>query len=106
MSLYLACGLTMVIETAYFFLTGYRDRNFLIVCLAVNAATNLSMNLILKETGVQIGTVIIAEVIVVAVEYVVYCLVSKPSKALLIHTAIANVLSFSIGGILLRAFLG
>ncbi len=106
MSLYLACGLTMAIETAYFFLIGYRDRCFLIVCLAVNAATNLSMNLILKQTGVQIGTVIIAEVIVVAVEYAVYCLVSKPSKALLIHTAIANVLSFSIGGILLRAFLG
>ncbi len=106
MSLYLACGLTMAIETAYFFLIGYRERSFLIVCLAVNAATNLSMNLILKQTGVQLGTVIIAEVIVIAVEYAVYCLVSKPSKALLIHTAIANVLSFSIGGILLRAFLG
>jgi len=106
MSLYLACGLTMAIETVYFFLIGYREQSFLIVCLAVNAATNLSMNLILKQTGVQIGTVIIAEVIVVAIEYAVYCLVLKPSKALLIHTAIANVLSFSIGGILLRAFLG
>ena len=106
MSLYLACGLTMAIETAYFFLIGYRDRNFLIVCLAVNAATNLTMNLILKETGVQIGTVIIAEIIVVAAEYAVYSLASKPSKALLFHTAIANVLSFSIGGILLKVFLG
>ena len=106
MSLYLACGLTMAIETAYFFLIGYRERSFLIVCLAVNAATNLSMNLILKQTGVQIGTVIIAEIIVVAVEFAAYCLVSKPPKALLLHTSIANVLSLLIGGILLKTFLG
>ena len=38
MSLYLACGMTMAMETAYFLLIGYRDRDFLIVCLAANAA--------------------------------------------------------------------
>ena len=96
----------MAVETVYFWLAGFRKREFLTVCLAINVATNLTMNLILKQTGVQIGTVIIAEVMVVAVEYAVYCLVSKPSKALLIHTAIANALSFSIGGILLKVFLG
>ncbi len=106
MSLYLACGLTMTIETAYFFLTGYRERYFLIICLAINAATNLTLNLILQKTGVQIGFVILAEITVITVEYAVYCLASKPSKSLLINTAIANVLSFSIGGILLKSFYG
>ena len=37
MSLYLACGMTMAMETAYFLLIGYRDRDFLIVCLAAAA---------------------------------------------------------------------
>ena len=97
MSLYLACGFTMTIETAYFFLIGYRERSFLIVCLAMNAATNLTMNLILQKTGVQIGIVILAEVLAIAAEYAVYCFVLKPSKTLLIHTTVANALSFSIG---------
>lgn len=106
MSLYLACGLTMAIETAYFFLIGYRGRSFLTACLAMNAATNLTMNLILQKTGIQIGVVILAEIMVIAAEYAVYCFVLKPSKTLLIHTTVANVLSFSIGGIFLKLFLG
>ena len=106
MSLYLACGLTMAIETAYFFLIGYREQSFLTVCLAMNAATNLIMNLILQKTGVQIGIVILAELLVIVAEYAVYCFLLKPSKTLLIHTTVANVLSFSIGGILLKLFLG
>ena len=53
MSLYLACGMTMAMETAYFLLIGYRDRDFLIVCLAANAATNLTLNLILRNTGMN-----------------------------------------------------
>ena len=101
MSLYLACGLTMAVETAYFFLLGYRERDFLILCLAANMATNLTMNLILQRTGIQVGIVIMSEIMVVAVEYAIYCLVSKPSKALLLHTATANLLSFMIGEVLL-----
>ena len=106
MSLYLACGLTMAIETAYFFLIGYRERDFLILCLAGNAVTNLTLNLVLRYTGIRLWIVLLSEVLVVAAEYAVYCLVSKPAKGLLMHTAIANVLSFSIGGILLKGILG
>jgi len=106
MSLYLACGLTMAIETAYFWLAGFRKREFLIVCLAINAATNLTMNLILKDTGVQVWIVILSEIIVVTVEYAVYCFVAKPTKELLLHTMIANVLSFSVGGLILKALTG
>lgn len=105
MSLYLACGLTMAIETGYFFLIGYRKREFLTICLATNAATNLTMNLILRSSGVQVWSVILLEIAAVAAEYAVYCLASEPSKSLLIHTAIANLLSFSIGGVLIRQIL-
>lgn len=106
MSLYLACGLTMVIETIYFYLAGYRNRSFLIVCLAVNAATNLTMNLALRYTGIQVWIVLLAEILVVAVEYVVYSLIVKSGKTLLLHTVTANLLSFTVGAVLQKLFPG
>ena len=101
----MACGLTMAIETAYFYLAGFRDRYFLIVCLAVNAATNLTMNLVLRCTGISLWSILIAEILVIFAEYAVYSLITKTSrKKLLLHTIAANVLSFSAGIILLRLF--
>ena len=106
MSLYLACGLTMAIETAYFYLAGFRDGHFLVVCLAVNAATNLTMNLVLGYTGISLWIVLIAEILVTGTEYAVYSLITKTSrKKLLLHTIAANVLSFSAGIILQELFL-
>ena len=105
MSLYLACGLTMAIETAYFILIGYKGWDFLTVCLAINAATNLTLNLILRNTGIQGWPIALSEILVVGVEYAVYSLVRKPSKVLLMHTAAANLLSYSIGGVLMRILL-
>ena len=106
MSLYLACGLTMAIEMAYFYLAGFRDRYFLIVCLAVNAATNLTMNLVLGYTGISLWSVLIAEILVTFTEFAVYSLVTKTSgRKLLFHTVIANVLSFCTGIVLQELFL-
>ena len=106
MSLYLACGLTMAIETAYFYLAGFRDGHFLVVCLAVNAATNLTMNLVLGYTGISLWIVLIAEILVTGTEYAVYSLITKtPGRKLLFHTVIANVLSFCTGIVLQELFL-
>ena len=91
MSLYLACGLTMAIETAYFYLAGFKDRYFLIVCLTVNAATNLTMNLVLSCTGISLWSVLIAEILVTGTEYAVYSLITKTSrKKLLGHSSITT----------------
>ena len=46
--LFLACLLTVVIETLFFVGIGCRDRVFLLLCVLANAATNLSLNLILQ----------------------------------------------------------
>ena len=102
MSLYLACGLTMAIETAYFFLIGYRGREFVTVCLAANAATNLALNLILRQAGMMVWVIIVLELLAVWTEYAVYSFVQKPSKALLMHTVTANLLSLSIGGVFMK----
>ena len=87
-------------------LAGFRDRYFLIVCLAVNAATNLTMNLVLGYTGISLWSVLIAEILVTFTEFAVYSLVTKTSgRKLLFHTVMANVLSFSAGIILQELFL-
>lgn len=101
MNLYLACALTMLIETAYWYLAGFRDRYFVIVCLAVNVATNLTMNMVLYAVGINRINVAVAEILVVIAEYAVYSLISDVSrKKLLAHTVAANALSFSIGLVL------
>ena len=92
----------MAIETAFLLLIGYRGREFVTVCLAMNAATNLTINLILQNTGILVWIVILLEILAVGVEYAVYSLMQKPSKVLLMHTAIANLLSISVGGLLIR----
>ena len=102
MSLYLACLLTIAIETAYFFLIGYRGRDYMIICPAVNAATNLTLNLILRSTGLYGWIIVLLEVMAIAAEYAVFSLALKPSMALLLHTTAANILSYSVGGVLIR----
>ena len=95
-----ACLLTMGLETAFFALTGPRDRLFLCLCLAVNAASNLTLNLLLGLWGFRILTALILELGVLAAEYIAYALVKGPSARLFLLTLSANILSFSLGWLL------
>ena len=72
----------------------------------VNAATNLTVNLVLSYTGISLLSVLIVEILVIFAEYAVYSLITKTSgRKLLFHTVIANVLSFSAGIVLQALFL-
>ena len=105
MRLYLVCFLTMAIETAYFLLIGYRERSFLIVCLAGNLATNLTLNLCIRFFEMRFWLVLLGEIAVVAFEYVIYLAVIGPKRRLLLHTVFANMLSFCVGGMILKVLL-
>lgn len=48
LELLLAALLTLAVETAFLVLTYRRDAAFLALCAAANAATNLTLNLILS----------------------------------------------------------
>ena len=101
MTLYLACLLTVVIETAFFLAAGYRDRYFVTACVSANVVTNLSLNLALWYLyghGVNITLwVLQLELLAAAAEYAVYALIKGPSARLLGLTAAANAISYFIG---------
>lgn len=104
MFLLYACVLTVLIETAFFAALGYRGRDDLIIVAGTNAASNLLLNLALMLLGAYSpgfggSLILILELIVVAAEYIVYALAFGRSKKLFALTALANILSFSLGAL-------
>lgn len=98
--LYLACALTVLIETLIFVCLGYgKDRLFILLCIAANVATNLTINLVLSEFY-NMAAILSGELLVVLVEYVIYALALGSSGKLFLHTALANIVSFTIGVLL------
>lgn len=100
MTLALACGLTVIIETAFLALVGYRGRAFLALCVLVNVATNLTLNLATAPlSGVVDITyfIYILEAAVVCVEYLVYALIEGRSRKLFLLTLAANAISYIAG---------
>ena len=97
--MWLACLLTVLIETPFLALLGYRKKEDLILIAAVNVATNLTLNLLLGlvfagRSGVW---VYVLEAVVVATEYAFYSRAWGRSRRLFLQTLAANVLSYSIG---------
>ena len=97
MNLLWACLITVAVETAFFALVGYRDGWFLALCVCANAATNLTLNLLLGVIANTSFWVYPLEVCVVAVEYVIYALYEGRSKRLFLLTLAANVLTYLAG---------
>ena len=102
MRLFLACFLTVVIETAFFALVGYRRKEQLAVVIAANIATNLALNLLLLVLPYTYPTVLLLELAVLAAEYAAYALAFGRSGRLFLLTMLANLLSFGLGGLLMR----
>jgi len=103
-----AAGLTVAIETPLLALLGYRTRRFILVCVLVNLASNLTLNLGLSFIGRWMWpAVIAAEIAVVIVEWAVLRLVadkgdpvplrSKQAARLLAAVFAANLTSFLVG---------
>ena len=100
MMIFVACLLTVLIETPLFYLFGWRDRGAVTVVVCVNVISNLLLNLtlLLDFPGRGAGNwVYLLEALVVAGEYAVYALASRPSWKLLLQTFAANLLSYALG---------
>ena len=107
MSILLACALTVIIETGFFALCGYRKGEQLAIIVLVNIVTNLTLNLLLRYVlPYNMPVVLALELGVLAVEYAVYALAFGRSGRLFILTLLANLISFGLGGLLLRLILG
>jgi len=98
MMIFLACALTVLIETPFLALWGYRKRDELIIIVCANVVTNLLLNLLLWRVPSLYGpTVYGLEALVVAVEYGIYRLAFGKRRGLLLLTLAANALSYGLG---------
>ena len=94
----LACILTVLIETPFLALWGYREREDLAIIACANAFTNLLLNLsfllFLPWTPLGIAA---GELAVLALECAIYARAFGPSARLFFLTLLANALSLSLG---------
>ncbi len=93
-----ACIITVAVEYAVFFFFGYmKKKDFGILCVAANVATNLSLNLILISCTYTPKVLIPGELVVFAAEYALYAVFVGRSKRLFAVTFLANGITFAIG---------
>ena len=101
MTLLVACVITVAVETAFFALLGYRNRDSLIIVAGTNAVTNLTLNLSIWFLSLQFSRIrhflLPFEIAVVVAEYLVYSRAFGRSKRLFWQTFAANVITFTIG---------
>ncbi len=99
MILFLACFLTVLIETVFFAILGYRGREDLVIVVCANVITNLTLNLLIALVFPQGAGLwlILLEAAVVAAEYAIYTRAFGRSAKLFLQTLAANALSYGIG---------
>lgn len=100
MTLFLACALTVLLETGFLSLLVSREASFLAVCALANTATNLALNLTLARAAGFVDItwfVYPLEAAAVLAEYGVYTLVLGRSRRLFLLTLAANLLSYGAG---------
>lgn len=101
--IFLALGLTLILEIPFFIILGFRGKYFVLIFLLINVATNLTLNIIIYYLRILIGEINIyyfiipLEIIVTLIEWLVYRTFLDKRKNLLIATILANAFSFGIG---------
>lgn len=102
--IFIACGLTVLIEGLFFILMGYREKGFVLLCVCANVLTNLTLNLLvwlLYYLGVKLTVVVYPlEALVVVSEYLIYRAYEGASKKLFLLVFTANALSYLTGVLL------
>ena len=101
MRIFLACFLTVLIETPVLWLLGMRSRDEVSLAVCVNIVTNLTLNLAFLAIPYTALAVLIGETLVVLAEYAVYALAFGRSWRLFLRTLLANALSFTLGLLLM-----
>ena len=101
LSFFINIILTVIIETSFFYMFGYRTKKFILVCVIINILTNISLNLILyfffKDSSYYYLYALIFELIVILIEATSYMVFNKKDYKLIPLTVSSNALSFLVG---------
>ena len=105
MSLFLACALTVMIETPFLWLFGLRGREETVIVVCANVVTNLILNLSFRLfLPYRLPVILAAEALVVLAEYGIYAAAFGRGRRLFFLTLAANALSYGTGLLLHRIF--
>lgn len=98
-SMYIALALTLLIEITIFLILKYRSYKFLILFIATNIVTNISMNYLLKFMPITPYDLSLysMEIFVFLIEGFIYSIVLKDIKKAMILSIIANTASLFLG---------
>lgn len=94
--------LTVLVETVFFYLLGFRSKRFIWTCVIINLLTNLILNLSLLLTDAYSNPnynyyLLSGELIVVIIEGATYYLEDRTRLEVLPLTLSANILSYLTG---------
>ena len=97
--LFLACLVTVIVETALFWLAGYRSRDEILVVVCTNVITHLLLNLVLSGIFFSVWgwMIVVGELIVIVIETAIYTFAFGPFGKVLALTIMANLLSVFLG---------
>jgi len=110
LGLLLAAILTIVIESAVYWVRGYRDKDFYLVVLFINIATNLSLNLfgsiiafnfLFRNGFDSILLILILEIGIYFIELIPLSKMTENKKRIRYSVLIANLTSMILGSLLL-----
>lgn len=97
--IFIACLITVIIETLFFFLFGYRKGEDMLIIVCCNVVTNLLLNLIIQLLfhGNPGAYIYLLETLVVLTEFLIYSAAYGKNFKLFCLVLAANCLTYGIG---------
>ena len=87
--------LTIIIEWIVLRLIGENSKKILLYSMLINAATNLPLNIFVARAA--LSTQLTAELLIVLIEALLYCIVIKDIRKSFVYSTLCNATSFLTG---------
>lgn len=102
-ALLMALTLTIIVEWCMLLIMGEKRKSVLYSSVPINALTNLPLNVFVASAGAL--AIVMAEVMIVLVEAILYFIITKDIRQSVIYSALCNIASLFLGILVLLMIL-